>query len=152
MILITHDRSLMELVADRLWLAADGTIAPFDGDMDDYAKFVIERAKQAGKAPTQVPRRPSRSPRPRRRPRPGPRSHPARPAAAPRPPRPPWPAPARPWPRSTRPSPTPTSSPRTWPRPPTSATSAKAAHQALEAAEAEWLTATEAYEAIRGDA
>ena len=24
-ILITHDRSLMELVADRLWLAADGT-------------------------------------------------------------------------------------------------------------------------------
>ncbi len=53
-ILITHDRSLMELVADRLWLAADGTIAPFDGDMDDYAKFVIDRAKQAGKAPTQV--------------------------------------------------------------------------------------------------
>ena len=53
-ILITHDRSLMELVADRLWLASDGTIAPFDGDMDDYAKFVIDRAKQAGKAPTQV--------------------------------------------------------------------------------------------------
>ena len=53
-ILITHDRSLMELVADRLWLASDGTISPFDGDMDDYAKFVIDRAKQAGKAPTQV--------------------------------------------------------------------------------------------------
>ncbi|WP_374658104.1 ABC-F family ATP-binding cassette domain-containing protein [Phenylobacterium sp.] len=53
-ILITHDRSLMELVADRLWLASDGTIAPFDGDMDDYAKFVIDRAKLAGKAPTQV--------------------------------------------------------------------------------------------------
>jgi ATP-binding cassette subfamily F protein 3 len=52
-ILITHDRSLMELVADRLWLAADGTIKPFDGDMDDYARFVIERAKQAVK-PTQV--------------------------------------------------------------------------------------------------
>ena len=53
-ILITHDRSLMELVADRLWLASDGTIAPFDGDMDAYARFVIDRAKQAGKAPTQV--------------------------------------------------------------------------------------------------
>ncbi|MDP3853214.1 ABC-F family ATP-binding cassette domain-containing protein [Phenylobacterium sp.] len=53
-ILITHDRSLMELVADRLWLAADGSIEPFDGDMDDYAKFVIDRAKQAGKAPSQV--------------------------------------------------------------------------------------------------
>jgi ATP-binding cassette subfamily F protein 3 len=47
-ILITHDRSLMELVADRLWLAADGTVRPFEGDMDDYAKFVLDRAKQAG--------------------------------------------------------------------------------------------------------
>ena len=53
-ILITHDRSLMELVADRLWLAADGTIEPFDGDMDDYAKFVLDRAK-GGSAPRQVP-------------------------------------------------------------------------------------------------
>jgi ATP-binding cassette, subfamily F, member 3 len=44
-ILITHDRSLIELVADRLWLTADGRITPFAGDMDDYARFVIERAK-----------------------------------------------------------------------------------------------------------
>ena len=50
-ILITHDRSLMELVADRLWLAADNTIAPFHGDMDDYARFVLDRAK--GRAPGQ---------------------------------------------------------------------------------------------------
>ena len=55
-ILITHDRSLMELVADRLWLAADGSIKPFDGDMDDYAKFVIDRARVAARAPTQVKR------------------------------------------------------------------------------------------------
>jgi ATP-binding cassette subfamily F protein 3 len=52
-ILITHDRSLMELVADRLWLAADGTVAPFEGDMDDYAKFVLDRAG-AGSAPSQL--------------------------------------------------------------------------------------------------
>jgi ATP-binding cassette, subfamily F, member 3 len=52
-ILITHDRSLMELVADRLWLAADGTIRPFDGDMEDYAKFVLDRARRAAK--TSVP-------------------------------------------------------------------------------------------------
>ena len=49
-ILITHDRSLMELVADRLWLAADGTVVPFDGDMDDYARFVLDRAKGGGVA------------------------------------------------------------------------------------------------------
>ena len=53
-ILITHDRSLMELVADRLWLAADGSVKPFDGDMDDYARFVLDRAKQAGMKPSQV--------------------------------------------------------------------------------------------------
>jgi ATP-binding cassette subfamily F protein 3 len=47
-ILITHDRSLMELVADRLWLADAGGIKPFEGDMEDYAKFVLERARQAG--------------------------------------------------------------------------------------------------------
>jgi ATP-binding cassette subfamily F protein 3 len=55
-ILITHDRSLMELVADRLWLAADGTLTPFEGDMDDYARFVIERAKGGAPVPTQVAR------------------------------------------------------------------------------------------------
>ena len=53
-ILITHDRSLMELVADRLWLAADGTIKPFDGDLEDYARFVLDRARTAARAPTQV--------------------------------------------------------------------------------------------------
>ena len=52
-ILITHDRSLMELVADRLWLAADGRVKPFDGDMDDYARFVLDRARQ-GARPTQL--------------------------------------------------------------------------------------------------
>jgi ATP-binding cassette subfamily F protein 3 len=50
-ILITHDRSLMELVADRLWLAIDGAVKPFDGDMDDYAKLVLDRARQSAKAP-----------------------------------------------------------------------------------------------------
>jgi ATP-binding cassette subfamily F protein 3 len=50
-ILITHDRSLMELVADRLWLAADGTIDPFDGDMEDYARLVLDRARMAARGP-----------------------------------------------------------------------------------------------------
>jgi ATP-binding cassette subfamily F protein 3 len=52
-ILITHDRSLIDLVADRLWLAADGHIKPFRGDMDDYARFVLERARAGVRAPSQ---------------------------------------------------------------------------------------------------
>jgi ATP-binding cassette subfamily F protein 3 len=52
-ILITHDRSLIDLVADRLWLAADGHIKPFKGDMDDYARFVLDRARSGSRAPAQ---------------------------------------------------------------------------------------------------
>src|SRR4051812_34932134 len=52
-ILITHDRSLIDLVADRLWLAADGHIKPFRGDMDDYARFVLDRVKAGARAPSQ---------------------------------------------------------------------------------------------------
>ena len=60
-ILITHDRSLMELVADRLWLAAEGGIAPFEGDMEDYAKFVLDRARVAARAPGQVVAEPAQA-------------------------------------------------------------------------------------------
>jgi len=49
-LLITHDRSLMEMVADRLWLAADGTIKSYDGDMEAYARFVLDRARLAARA------------------------------------------------------------------------------------------------------
>jgi len=35
-ILISHDRHLIEATADRLWLVKDGTVAPYDGDMSDY--------------------------------------------------------------------------------------------------------------------
>ena len=48
-VLITHDRSLMELVADRLWLAADGRVEPYDGDMDAYARLVLDRARLAAR-------------------------------------------------------------------------------------------------------
>jgi ATP-binding cassette subfamily F protein 3 len=54
-ILITHDRSLMEMVADRLWLVNDGTIKPFDGDMNDYARYILDRAKAANRASSKLP-------------------------------------------------------------------------------------------------
>ena len=43
-ILVSHDRHLLEACADRLWLVADGTVKNFDGDMDDYRRHVLERA------------------------------------------------------------------------------------------------------------
>ncbi len=49
-LLITHDPHLVELVADRLWLVADGTVRNFDGDMDEYRAFLAERARPVAKA------------------------------------------------------------------------------------------------------
>ncbi|GAA0563498.1 ABC-F family ATP-binding cassette domain-containing protein [Rhizomicrobium electricum] len=40
-ILISHDRRLLEATADRLFLVADGRVMPFDGDLDDYRKFLL---------------------------------------------------------------------------------------------------------------
>ena len=42
-ILISHDRHLVEASVDRLWLVAGGTVSPFDGDMSDYRSLVLEQ-------------------------------------------------------------------------------------------------------------
>jgi ATP-binding cassette subfamily F protein 3 len=44
-ILVSHDRFLIEACADRLWLVGGGTVKNFDGDMDDYRSFVLGAAK-----------------------------------------------------------------------------------------------------------
>jgi len=49
-LLITHDPHLVELIADRLWLVGDGSVRPFDGDLDDYRALLAERARPAAKA------------------------------------------------------------------------------------------------------
>jgi ATP-binding cassette, subfamily F, member 3 len=59
-LLITHDPHLVELVADRLWLVADGTAKPFDGDLDDYRALLAEKAKPAAKAEAAPTRRDER--------------------------------------------------------------------------------------------
>jgi ATP-binding cassette, subfamily F, member 3 len=40
-ILVSHDRFLLEACADRLWLVAGGEVHTFDGDLDDYRRFVL---------------------------------------------------------------------------------------------------------------
>ena len=59
-LLITHDPHLVELVADRLWLVADGTVQPFEGDLDEYRTLLSERARPTAKSDAAPSRREDR--------------------------------------------------------------------------------------------
>ncbi len=47
-ILVSHDRHLLDACADELWLVANGTVKPFDGSLDDYQKIVLRAARGDG--------------------------------------------------------------------------------------------------------
>lgn len=52
-ILIAHDRHLIEATMERLWLVKDGTVKTYDGDMDDYRNDIlgISKPKEVKQAP-----------------------------------------------------------------------------------------------------
>ncbi|WEF23523.1 ABC-F family ATP-binding cassette domain-containing protein [Paracoccus sp. S3-43] len=58
-VLVSHDMHLLGLVADRLWLVRDGAVAPYDGDLDDYRRFLLggDEPKRVDEAPKPAPRR-----------------------------------------------------------------------------------------------
>jgi ATP-binding cassette subfamily F protein 3 len=43
-VLVTHDRHLLDSCAERLWLVANGTVQPYDGDLDQYRRDVLGRS------------------------------------------------------------------------------------------------------------
>ncbi|MFK0204376.1 ABC-F family ATP-binding cassette domain-containing protein [Agrobacterium sp. NPDC090283] len=45
-ILISHDRHLIEATVDRLWLVADGTVKTFEGDMEEYRDLVVSSGRK----------------------------------------------------------------------------------------------------------
>ena len=62
-ILVSHDRRLLEACVDRLWLVANGTVKPFDGDLADYGRFVLGRAAPAPpKSKREQPAKPGPAP------------------------------------------------------------------------------------------
>jgi ATP-binding cassette subfamily F protein 3 len=73
LVLVSHDRHLLGLVCDSFWRVADGSVESFDGDLDDYAKWLRTRGtanKKAAKASATVkpvPKTPEVSPEERRR-------------------------------------------------------------------------------------
>jgi ATP-binding cassette subfamily F protein 3 len=66
LVLVAHDRHLLGLVCDSFWRVADGHVEPFDGDLDDYARWLRGRSGNTGeKETTAAPQ--TADPRERRR-------------------------------------------------------------------------------------
>ncbi|MBG9386876.1 ABC-F family ATP-binding cassette domain-containing protein [Caenimonas aquaedulcis] len=45
-LLVSHDRALLRAVCDEFWLVGRGKVSPFDGDLDDYQKYLLDEAKR----------------------------------------------------------------------------------------------------------
>jgi ATP-binding cassette subfamily F protein 3 len=59
--LVSHDRALLRAVCDEFWLVSRGGIEPFDGDLDDYQRYLLDMAKQSREAQRQEQRDQQRS-------------------------------------------------------------------------------------------
>ncbi|QDL37693.1 ABC-F family ATP-binding cassette domain-containing protein [Rhodoferax sediminis] len=44
--LVSHDRALLRAVCDEFWLVTRGGVEPFDGDLDDYQRYLLDEAKR----------------------------------------------------------------------------------------------------------
>ena len=44
-LLVSHDRALLREVCDEFWLVSHGAVLPFDGDLDDYQKWLLETSR-----------------------------------------------------------------------------------------------------------
>ncbi len=48
--LVSHDRALLRTVCDEFWLVSRGGVAPFDGDLDDYQRYLLDEARRLREA------------------------------------------------------------------------------------------------------
>jgi len=60
-ILVSHDMHLLSMVADRLWLVSNGTVKPYEEDLEAYRKMLLAPTKPVSKNA-----RPKEAPKPKR--------------------------------------------------------------------------------------
>ena len=72
--LVSHDRALLRETCDEFWLVAKGRVEPFDGDLDDYQKWLLDvsRANARGQPIPDPPRAAGAAPEPAPSPAPTP--------------------------------------------------------------------------------
>jgi ATP-binding cassette subfamily F protein 3 len=44
--LVSHDRALLRAVCDEFWMVGRGAVGPFDGDLDDYQRYLLDEARR----------------------------------------------------------------------------------------------------------
>jgi ATP-binding cassette subfamily F protein 3 len=47
--LVSHDRALLREVCDEFWLVTRGGVEPFDGDLDDYQRWLLDVSRATAK-------------------------------------------------------------------------------------------------------
>ncbi|QFT59786.1 putative ABC transporter ATP-binding protein YheS [Sulfitobacter sp. THAF37] len=60
-ILVSHDMHLLSMVADRLWLVSNGTVTPYEEDLESYRKMLLQPTKPVSKNS-----KPAEAPKPKR--------------------------------------------------------------------------------------
>ena len=50
LMLVSHDRALLRAVCEEFWLVGQGTVRSFDGDLDDYQRYLLDLAQQRREA------------------------------------------------------------------------------------------------------
>ena len=64
--LVSHDRALLRSVCDEFWLVGRGQVEPFDGDLDDYQRYLLDesrRLRELARAQAQGPASTDEAPR-----------------------------------------------------------------------------------------
>jgi len=46
LMLVSHDRALLRSVCDEFWMVSRGGVEPFDGDLDDYQRYLLDEARR----------------------------------------------------------------------------------------------------------
>ena len=49
LVLVSHDRHLLRATTDEFLIVADGTLEPFDGDLDDYRDWLLKTKQLASR-------------------------------------------------------------------------------------------------------
>jgi ATP-binding cassette subfamily F protein 3 len=75
--LVSHDRALLREVCDEFWLVTAGGVREFDGDLDDYQRWLLEQAREQARAHAQAQKEGAAAAAPAANPQPVPVAAPA---------------------------------------------------------------------------